>query len=360
MCQAMQKIEYPKTRKVHQVDDYRGTKVEDPYRWLEDDHSEETRAWVEAQNEVTFAYLTELPQMAPLRARLTELWNYPRYGTPFHKKNRYFFFKNDGLQNQSVLYKQDSPTASPEVLLDSEPSLGQGNGGALDTPRYRLIGIDLRSPKRSAWKELRSRIGGRPGERLPHRREIRSPCHARRAQPRPAVFEDGSFLKNLELPVLGSVTSVSGEREDEEMFFAFQSFAFPSSSIPRPFTNTISRPAKRRCSALPRSPSTGELSSPSSSSIVPRTGRRFRCSSPTSAGSPSMARTPPILYGYGGFNISLTPSFSVSNLVWLELGGVYAQANLRGGGEYGETWHEAGMLAETRTSSTTSSPPPSS
>ncbi|MFQ5793196.1 MAG: S9 family peptidase, partial [Acidobacteriota bacterium] len=109
---------YPHTKKVSHVDDYHGTKVADPYRWLEDVDSDETRAWVGAQNEVTFGYLESIPAREALRQRLTELWDYPRYGAPFKEGDRYFFFKNDGLQNQAVLYKQSSLGAEPEVLLD--------------------------------------------------------------------------------------------------------------------------------------------------------------------------------------------------------------------------------------------------
>ena len=98
-------MKYPKTKKVEQIDDYHGTKVEDPYRWLEDDNAADTADWVEAQNEVTFGYLEALPNRARLLNKLTELWNYERFGAPFKKGGRYFFFKNDGLQNQSVLYK---------------------------------------------------------------------------------------------------------------------------------------------------------------------------------------------------------------------------------------------------------------
>src|ERR1051325_6203322 len=98
------KIKYPKTRQVDQVDDYHGTRVPDPYRWLEDDNAPETKEWVEAENKVTFAYLNEIPQREAIKNRLTHLWNYERYGLPFREGGRYFISRNDGLQNQSVLY----------------------------------------------------------------------------------------------------------------------------------------------------------------------------------------------------------------------------------------------------------------
>ncbi|KPJ97264.1 MAG: hypothetical protein AMS20_17220, partial [Gemmatimonas sp. SG8_28] len=100
------------------VDDYHGTPVHDPYRWLEDVDADETRAWIEAENCVTFGYLRGIPAREKLRERLTELWDYPKYGTPFKEGSRYFYYKNDGLQNQYVLYKQESLTGEPEVLFD--------------------------------------------------------------------------------------------------------------------------------------------------------------------------------------------------------------------------------------------------
>ncbi len=114
---AVKPLAYPVTAKVNHVDDYNGIKVADPYRWLEDDNSPETKAWVESQNKVTFAYLEKIPERLPIRQRLTTLWNYERYGVPFREGGRYFFTKNDGLQNQSVLYTLPSLDAPPRVLL---------------------------------------------------------------------------------------------------------------------------------------------------------------------------------------------------------------------------------------------------
>ncbi len=113
-----QKLAYPATAKTNQVDDYHGTKVADPYRWLEDDNSAATKAWVEAQNKVTFAFLEQIPQRTAIKERLTELWNYERFGVPFKEGGRYFLARNDGLQNQSVLYTMASLNAQPALLLD--------------------------------------------------------------------------------------------------------------------------------------------------------------------------------------------------------------------------------------------------
>src|SRR5574342_932250 len=121
-----QTLQYPAARKSDVVDDYHGTRVPDPYRWLEDPDSPESRAWIEAENQLTSAYLAAIPARAAIRERLTKVWNYPKYGAPFRKARRYFFFKNDGLQNQSVLYKQTSLSASPETLLDPNLLAGEG------------------------------------------------------------------------------------------------------------------------------------------------------------------------------------------------------------------------------------------
>ncbi len=117
-----QGLDYPQTRKDTQVDDYHGTKVADPYRWLEDDNSAETAKWVEAENKVTFAYLDKIPYRAQVKARLEQLFNFPKYTPPFRKGDYLFFTKNDGLQNQNVVYAQKGLEGAPEVLLD--PSRG--------------------------------------------------------------------------------------------------------------------------------------------------------------------------------------------------------------------------------------------
>ena len=124
---AQTRINYPETRKMDTVDDYFGTKVADPYRWLEDDNSEETKAWVTAQNKVTFGYLEGIPERTRLRERLTELWNYERYGAPFKRAGKYFYFKNNGLQNQSVLYVTTDLRDAGKVLLDPNTLDAAGN-----------------------------------------------------------------------------------------------------------------------------------------------------------------------------------------------------------------------------------------
>src|SRR5437773_2859843 len=117
VVQPMQ-LTYPTSKKVEQADDYHGTKIADPYRWLEDLDSDETRQWVEAQNKVTFAWLAHVPARESIRRRLTELWNYERYGLPHKKGGRYFYTRNDGLQNQNAVYVVDRLDGPPRLLLD--------------------------------------------------------------------------------------------------------------------------------------------------------------------------------------------------------------------------------------------------
>src|SRR6187399_748036 len=111
-------LKYPVTKKVNQVDDYFGTKVEDPYRWLEDDNSDETKAWVQEENAVTNAYLANIPFRDKAKKRLEAMWNYAKYSSPFKEGKYYYFYKNDGLQNQSVLYRQVGLQGAPEVFID--------------------------------------------------------------------------------------------------------------------------------------------------------------------------------------------------------------------------------------------------
>src|SRR5262245_53992745 len=153
------KLAYPATAKVDQVDDYHGTRVADPYRWLEDDNSDQTRAWIEAQNKVTFGYLESIPQRAAIKERLTKLWNYERYGVPSWEGGRYFFSKNDGLQNQSVLYTMKSLTDEPRVLLDPNKLSADGTvalGAVSVSDDGRLMAYSL-SMAGSDWQEFKVR-----------------------------------------------------------------------------------------------------------------------------------------------------------------------------------------------------------
>ncbi len=507
-----QALQYPAARKSDVVDDYHGTRVPDPYRWLEDPDSPESRAWIEAQNRLTAAYLAEIPARSTIRERLTKLWNYPKYGTPFRKGRRYFFFKNDGLQNQSVLYKQASLTADPETLLDpnllsedgtvavstmavsddgrllaygtsasgsdweefrvrdvaqgrdlsdhlkwikfsgaswtndgagffysrypepadkaltdvnrfqrlyfhrlgtdqaqdllvyerpDQPDWGMnaevtddgryavlhvwlgtdrrnrvyyldlkdaqrpkvtgevvrllddfdasyafvGNDGPvfyfltdLDAPRKRVIAIDTRHPERARWREI---IPQGPdvldGVQIIHDTFVANSMHD--ASSRLRLFtRDGRFVKDLPLPTLGSIGGISGERKDDEMFYAFTSFLYPTTIFRYDFKSGVTSVFK--APAIDFDPSGYETKQVFYTS---KDGTRVPMFITHQKGLRLDGSNPTYLYGYGGFNISLTPSFSVAMLVWLEMGGVYAVPNLRGGGEYGEEWHQAGM-----------------
>src|SRR5437588_673785 len=170
-----QTIQYPPARHSEVVEDYHGTRVPDPYRWLEEPDAPETRAWIEAENRVTESYLAQIPQRATLRQRLTQLWNYPKYGAPFHKAGRYFFFKNDGLQNQSVLYKQASLVAGAEVLLDPNV-LSQDGTVALSTLAVSEDGKLLAygtSASGSDWEEFHVRDIASGRDRSDHLRWIK-------------------------------------------------------------------------------------------------------------------------------------------------------------------------------------------
>jgi prolyl oligopeptidase len=500
---------YPKARKAAQVDDYHGTKVGDPYRWLEDPDSAETRAWVEAQNKVTFGWLEQLPIRERLRKRLTELWNYERFTLPQKKGGRYFFTRNDGLQNQNVIYVVERLDGEPRLLIDpnqlsadgtvalanwavsddgkllaydlaeagsdwrechvldvesgrklpdhlkwtkfsrlswtpdnagfyysryDEPPAGQKYTGAnyyqklyyhrlgepqeqdtlvykrddekewgfegrvTDDGRYliisvwrgterknqifyqdlktpgagvvellkgfdaeyefidndgptfwfvtdhsaplrRIVAIDTGRPDREHWKELvpeskdtlqdASAVGGHLVVSY-----LRDACSAVR------IFDlAGEHVRDVTLPGLGSVGGFGGRRDDAETFYSFTSYT-AAGSIYRYDVQTGETSLFREPPVKfdPDHYQTRQVFYPSKDGtkiplmIVSRKGIELDGSHPT------------ILYGYGGFNIAQSPSFSISTIAWLELGGVYAVANLRGGGEYGRAWHESGML----------------
>ena len=507
-----QTIQYPSAHKSAVVDDYHGTPVPDPYRWLEDPDAPDSRAWIEAENRITESYLAQIPQRDAIRRRLTQLWNYPKYGAPFHKVGRYFFFKNDGLQNQSVLYKQASLVADAEVLLDpnvlssdgtvalstlalsedgrllaygtsasgsdweefhvrdiatardradhlrwikfsgaswthdgrgffysrypeaadkaltsvnrfqkvyyhrlgtaqardvlvyerpDQPDWGFGaavtddgryvvmnvwlgtdrrnrvhyldlrsatrprvtgavtrllddfdagygfigNDGPvfyfltdLDAPKKRVIAIDTRQPERARWREIIPQ-GEDVLEGVQIIHDVFVAHYMHDAHSRLRLFAlDGRFLKDVALPTLGAVASISGERKDDAMFYAFTSFLYPTTIFRYDFTEGTSSVFK--APAIDFDPSAYETKQVFYTS---KDGTRVPMFITHKQGIKLDGSNPTYLYGYGGFDISLTPSFSVSVLAWLELGGVYAMPNLRGGGEYGEEWHQAGM-----------------
>ena len=151
------KSAYPEARKGHQVDDYHGTKVADPYRWLEDPDSSESRRWIEAENKITFRFLDAIPQRAAIKARLKQLWDYERYGVPFKEQSHFFFTKNSGLQNQSVVYTTDSFAETPRELIDPNALSKDGtvalSGSAVsDDARLFAYGLETAGSDWQQWK----------------------------------------------------------------------------------------------------------------------------------------------------------------------------------------------------------------
>jgi prolyl oligopeptidase len=502
-------LAYPPTKKVEQVDDYHGTRVADPYRWLEDLDSPDTKAWVEAQNRLTNAYLAEIPARQKIKERLTKLWNFERYGIPFREGERYFYTKNDGLQNQSVLYTVRSLADEPRVLLDpnklspdgtialagtaisrdgklmayglsasgsdwaewrvrnvetgqdlpdhvkwvkfsgaswtadgkgffysryDEPKAGASqlagvnefqklyyhrlgtpqaddaliyerkdqkdwgfsgdvtedgryliihvwvgtdaknriyykdlqtpnspvvklldefdaaynfidNDGAVfwfmtdrDAPRYKVIAIDTRRPERANWKVIIPEAAETlEGVNVVGDMFIAS--YLKDAHSQVKTYQtDGKFVREIALPGIGSASGFSGKRTDKETFYAYGSFTTPYPIYRYDLTtgkSTLFRQPK--VDFDPNQYETKQVFYQSKDGtrvpmfITHRKGLKLDGTNPT------------LLYGYGGFNVSETPGFSISRLVWMEMGGVMAVANLRGGGEYGKDWHEAGM-----------------
>lgn len=501
-------LTYPPAAKGDVVDEYHGTRVPDPYRWLEELDSPATRAWIEAQNQLTFAYLSEIPAREKIRERLTKLWNYERYSIPRKEGGRYFFSRNDGLQPQSVLYVMDSLDGSPRELLnpntlspdgtialsgtfitedaklmayglssggsdwvelkvrdvdsgrdlgdhlkwikfsgaawtrdaegffysrydepkgdrlaavnkfqklyyhrlgtpqsedrlvyqrDDQPEWGFGgevtddgryliisvwqgterrnrvyyqdlqtSGGEVvrllddfdaqydfidnDGPvfwfrtdqnasRYRVIALDTRHPSRENWQEL-----------IPESEDTLQSVSAvgdmffctylHDAHSRVKVFDlSGKFVREVELPGIGTASGFGGRRKDRETFYSFTSFTTPVTiyryDIPTGRSEVFRQP---KVDFDPASYETHQVFYNSKDGtripmfLVHRRDIRRDGSNPT------------FLWGYGGFNVSITPSFSVSHVVWMEMGGVVAIPNLRGGGEYGKEWYEAGRL----------------
>ncbi len=504
----MPEFQYPATKRGDTKDDYHGQIVADPYRWLEDTESEETARWVKAQNKVTFDYLNQIPTRQKIVDRLTDLWNYERYGRPLKRGNFYFYSHNNGLQNQSVLYVTDSLEAKARILLDpnqwssegtkalssyapspsgkllaysissagsdwrewhvidvetgkqlddhlqwskfssaswahdnsgfyysryDEPKKGEefsgtnyyqklyfhkigtpqsedeliyqrtdekqwGFGGYvtedgryliisvwkgsdrqnqlfykdltqpesevielitgfdadydfignnenqfwiltdLEAPQKRVIQIDLGHPGRDHWETLIAESA--------HRLEDVSNTgghfivqYLQDAQNRVYVYsEDGRMIREVELPGVGSTSGFSGRRNENETFYSFTNYVTP--------TRIYRYDVATGQSELYKQPDVkfdSEQYETKQVFVTSKDGTRVPMFITSKKGLKLHGKNPTILYGYGGFDISLTPGFSVSNLVWLEMGGVYAVANLRGGGEYGLRWHEAGM-----------------
>ena len=499
----------PPTRRIDHVDTYHGTSVADPYRWLEDDvrESDDVAAWVEAQNEVTFGYLKQIPQRETIEKRLTTLWNYEKFGSPFKRGGRYYFYKNDGLQNQSVLYTQTTLDSEPELFLDpnqwskdgtvalagisfsddgryvtygvaeagsdwrtwrvmevasrkvlndelkwvkfsgaswtndsrgffysrfDEPQEGAefqglnlnqqvyyhrvgtdqsddvlvyrrpdhpdwgfdaevtedgrylvitvwkgtddkyrvlykdllepygipldlistfdheysfvGNDGPLfffktdhEAPRKKLVAIDIRKPAGTAETVLiDQRDETLTGVGLVGNLFVTKYLKDARTQIRIHTLA-GAFVREVEFPGIGSASGFGGRQADTETFYSFSSFATPPSIYHYDLITGESRLLRR--AAVQFEPDDYVVKQVFYNS---KDGTRVPMFIAHRKDVELNGDTPTLLYGYGGFNISMQPGFSISRLQWMEMGGVFAMANLRGGGEYGESWHRAG------------------
>jgi prolyl oligopeptidase len=506
---AQDKMAYPETKQVDQVDEYWGTNVADPYRWLEDDvrTSDEVRQWVEAQNEVTFAHINELPYREQIEKRLTSLWDYEKYGTPFKRGNRYFYFKNAGLQNQSVLYQLPSLDAEPTELIDpnqwsEDGTVAMGgmafsddgelmaygvqdagsdwrtwhvmkvdtkeklpdelkwikfggvswvkDGSGFYYSRYdepkadekfqglnlgqkvyfhklgdpqtedQLIHEEPENPKWgfspevtedgkylviTVWKgtddryrvmyksledpnsEIKVLIDnfdheytflGNEGSRFYFKSDNGAPkkCvliidvekpaeenwtvivpeaeeamesagmvgnyligeYLQDAKTQVKLFDlAGKFVREIKFPGIGSANGFGGRRDHTETFYSFSSFNRPP-SIYRYDLKTGDSQLIREAK-VDFNPDDFVVEQVFYNS---KDGTRVPMFIAHKKGLERNGENPTLLYAYGGFNISLTPSFSISRLQWMEMGGVFAMPNLRGGGEYGKDWHKAG------------------
>jgi prolyl oligopeptidase len=495
---------YPETRKGTHVDTYHGKEIADPYRWLEDDRSTETEAWVREQNKVTQSYLGEIRFRESIKNKLTELWNYEKIGAPFIEGDYTYFYKNDGLQNQYVIYRyaNDSDPAEAEVFLDPNAfskdgttSLGGlsftkdgsllayaiSEGGSdwrkiivLDASNKKQIGdtiVDVKFSGMSWYKnegfyyssydkpdgsELSAMtdqhklyyhklgisqkedqiifgatedqkyryVSGRmtkdmqylvvsaststngnklfikslatgewatvldhfdsntyvlhnEGEKMwlvtdleaPNQRVVTTLLSAPSAENWVDVIPEtehvlspskgggylfatymvdaiskvqqydyeGTLVREVELPGVGSASGFGAKEEDTTLYYSFNNYITPGS--------TYIYDIKKGTSTLYRKPSIKFNSEDYESKQVfytSKDGTKIPMIISHKKGIELDGTNPTILYGYGGFNVSLNPNFSVSKAAWMDLGGVYAVANLRGGGEYGKKWHDAG------------------
>lgn len=497
-------MNYPVTAKVDTVDNYFGTEVKDPYRWLEDDRSPETEAWVKDQNKTTFGYLEKIPFRNDLKNRLEKLWNYEKLGSPFKKGDYTYFYKNDGLQNQYVVYRAKGDE-DPEIFLDPNTFSEDGTtslaglsftkdgslaayliseGGSdwrkaiiLNAETKEIVEDTLIDIKFSglSWKgndgfyyssydkpkgsELSAKtdqhkvyyhklgtsqkddeliFGGTPTEKhryiganvtednkyllisasvstsgnklfirnledpngllipivedtdsdnyvidnvgsklyivtnrnapnkkivtvdasnpeaknwvdfIPETENVLSPStgggyffteYMVDAISKVNQYDyDGKLIREVALPGIGSVGGFGGEKEDKELYFSFTNYNTPGSTYKYNFEN-----GEYELYWKPDIDFNPENYTSEQVFYNSKDGTKVPMIITYKKGTELNGKNPTILYAYGGFNVSLTPSFSIGNAVWMEQGGIYAVPNLRGGGEYGKKWHEAGI-----------------
>jgi len=495
------KMQYPTTKKGQVTDTYFDTKVADPYRWLEDDRSEETGSWVKEQNRLTYDYLSKIPYRDALKSRLEKLWNYEKISAPFKEGNFTYYYKNNGLQNQSVLYRKDAKGEESVFLdpntfsKDGTSSLGGVNfsedgskvaysiseGGSdwrkvivMDAVTKKILEPTLEDIKFSgvSWKgnegfyyssydkpdgselsaktdqhklyyhkvgtrqkddkvifgldQKRRYVGGyvtednhylvitaststygnelyiqdltkpnspivtivdnfnsdnsiidNQGSKLFIATDLNAPntrvVTVDVSNPKPENWKDlipetenvlnvstgsgflfanymidavsaikqydysGKLVRNIQLPGIGTAGGFGGKKTEKVLYYSFTNYTTPGS--------TYSFDPKSGDSKVYQTPKIDFNSNDYESKQVfytSKDGTKIPMIITHKKGLKLDGKNPTILYGYGGFNVSLTPSFSISNAVWMENGGVYAVANLRGGGEYGKKWHVAG------------------
>ncbi|MDT0648208.1 prolyl oligopeptidase family serine peptidase [Zunongwangia sp. F260] len=498
-------LNYPETKKVDTVTNYFGTEVKDPYRWLEDDRSEETENWVEAQNEVTFDYLKNIPFRKELENRLSELWNYEKISAPFKEGDYIYFYKNDGLQDQYVVYRKQSEDAEPEVFLDPNKfsedgttslsglsfsengkmaaySISEGGSdwrkiiimdteskeiaedsirdvkfsgvswkgdegfyyssyekpegselsaktdqhrlfyhklgtkqsednlifGGTEDQKHRYVGGSVSEDNRFLFISARNATSGgklfmmdlsqddpqimtiignedtdtyvidNEGSKLflvtnldaPNRKIVTVDA----ANPQPENWEDfipetenvlspstaggyffaeymedaiskvkqydyeGNLVRDVELPGIGSAGGFGAKKEEDVLYYSFTNYVTPGTIYKHQIEEGTSEVYNK-----PKIDFNTEDYESKQVFFTSEDGTKVPMIITHKKGLELNGKNPTILYGYGGFNISLTPSFSTANAVWMEQGGIYAVPNLRGGGEYGKEWHDAGI-----------------
>ncbi|MBT0607023.1 prolyl oligopeptidase family serine peptidase [Aequorivita echinoideorum] len=500
-------VNYPQTKKVDTVDTYFGVDVKDPYRWLEDDRSKETEDWVKAQNEVTYGYLEKIPYRNELKDRLSEIWNYEKVGAPFVEGNYTYFYKNDGLQNQYVIYrykigddpesaevfldpnkfKEDGTTSLGAVsftkdgsllaysiseggsdwrkvlLMDTETKELRGDtitnvkfGGLswkgvegfyyssydkpegsqlsaktdqhklyfhklgtpqsedkvifgakpdekyryvggnvtednrylvvsaststtgnklfikdltkpesdfvtvldnfdsdsyilenvgsklyivtnMDAPNKKIVTVDAKNPTPDNWKDFLPETenvlsAGKGGGSIFANYMVDAVSNVKQYD------YDGNLTREVKLPGIGSVGGFGTKKENTELYYSFTNYVTPGSIYKYDIASGNSELyVKPEIDFNPENYESKQIF------YTSKDGTKIPMIITHKKGIKLDGKNPTILYGYGGFNISLTPSFSITNAVWMERGGIYAVANLRGGGEYGSKWHDAGI-----------------
>lgn len=340
-CNDMKQIKhmpYPRTERTDVTDNYFGTEVPDPYRWLEDDNSEATAAWVKAQNVVTQDYLSQIPFRGAIRERLTELWNYPKEGIPAKHGDAWYYFYNDGLRNQSVLYR----TLLPGFDADYAPV--ECRDGQLyyvtnrDASNYALMKVDLNDPSKVSTVIPES--GGKLLEGVGSAGGYLFATYLEHAQSKVCQYGfDGKLVREIELPAIGTVSGFDGEKDDTELYYSLTNYIAPATIYKYDIAGGASTLYKAPAVNFDPSLFTTEqvFYTSKDGTKVPMFITR-RKDMKLDGGNPCY------LYAYGGFQINQTPAFRPSAMMFVEQGGIYCVANLRGGSEYGEAWHKAGML----------------